>query len=123
MGEGFDFPSEPKGIARAHRSNLQTKKGHAYSLPGIICRAPKRFGSFCHHQIGNPYTACPGGNMDSETLSHLVQDIEFRVAMKKAARSDQPLPPKVLRWLTRNEEFQTVVQKVINSMKLERRGQ
>jgi hypothetical protein len=60
--------------------------------------------------------------MDSGTLSNLAHDIDFRLAMKKAARSDQPLPPKVLRWLTQDDEFQSLVQKAIGSIKFEWRG-
>lgn len=57
--------------------------------------------------------------MDSRTLSHLVDDIDFRLTMKRAARSDRPLPAKVLRWLTQDNEFQALLQKTIVSMKLE----
>src|ERR1051326_3500698 len=60
--------------------------------------------------------------MDSETLSKLARDIDFRLAMKKAARSDQPLPPKVLRWLTQDDEFQTLLQKTIDLSKFEQLG-
>lgn len=57
--------------------------------------------------------------MNSETLSQMVHDIDFRLAMKKAARSDKPLPPKVLRWLTQDDEFQALLQKTTVSMKLD----